>query len=718
MTKISLAAAIALAYPIATIANAQDAAAAASITTDTAAQTVVVSASRGTRLDNMDISTTVLTRDQIEAAPEPTLDQILNKIPGVVIPTQPSMQLHPTGQVLSIRGFGTSTNGLTLVLLDGVPINDPYFRTVNWAQIPKDSIERIEVIRGGGATSLWGNMAMGGVINIVSRSPADGEKSVSVSGGNHGTHALDANLGFHLADHLSLGLNVDTTDSKGYDPTPLIYRNPAMSATTSHVADVGAVVNYDPMPGSHYFARLQASRTQEDGLTYALANNTWDTYRLTAGAETRPWAGAHLGLSGWYQDSSMETQNVANASYTLATPTAGTPYISQQERASYHSLGASGYLGIDSDWLRDLKIGADWRKTAVDDPLQLFNASSALGNIASFATHRFEGLFAQGTYRPGAIPLDITLGLREDFWQASDAGTRGQYQGSAIDTTLPGRSFDHFDPRLGAKLAIGGGWDVRAAAYRNFSAPGLNQMYRSFASGGNYTVPNTDLRPQTNQGYEAGLDYHRDSVNLAATVYSNRVSDYIDYTTVQTGCAAANNYCGTGVSAATSLRQYVNAGTATLRGFELLGDWRVIDGLTLTGGFTRTSAFLTSSTIASDPTHRQLGQIPRWIATAGAQWQVAQALQLSLQLKSFGQYWNNTAHSQINQAATLADLGVDYRLSQIFTLFGSAQNIGNRRYYDQGLGYNADGSVNTSASGSIPALGQPFSFLVGARANF
>ena len=103
--------------------------------------------------------------------PETGVDQIVNRIPGIWTYTIPTGQLHPTGQPVSIRGFGSSTTINTLVMVDGVPINDPYFRTVDWSQISKNSIERVEVIRGGGATSLWGNMAMGGVINIVTRQP-------------------------------------------------------------------------------------------------------------------------------------------------------------------------------------------------------------------------------------------------------------------------------------------------------------------------------------------------------------------------------------------------------------------------------------------------------------------------------------------------------------------------------------------------------------------
>src|SRR5205085_11988021 len=117
---------------------------------------VTVSAGRGSDVEKLDVSTTVLTRDQVQAMPETGLDQIVNRIPGIWTFTIPTGQLHPTGQPFNIRGFGSSTTINTLVMVDGVPMNDPYFRTVDWSQVSKESIQSIEVIRGGGATSLWG----------------------------------------------------------------------------------------------------------------------------------------------------------------------------------------------------------------------------------------------------------------------------------------------------------------------------------------------------------------------------------------------------------------------------------------------------------------------------------------------------------------------------------------------------------------------------------
>jgi len=79
-------------------------------------------------------------------------------------------------------------------MVDGIPFNDPFFRTVDWARIPKNSIESLEVIRGGGATSLWGNLAMGGVVNIVTRPPQDDKLSVYADYGSYNT----LNTGFQV----------------------------------------------------------------------------------------------------------------------------------------------------------------------------------------------------------------------------------------------------------------------------------------------------------------------------------------------------------------------------------------------------------------------------------------------------------------------------------------------------------------------------------------
>jgi len=159
------------------------------------------------------------------------------------------------------------------------------------------------------------------------------------------------------------------------------------------------------------------------------------------------------------------------------------------------------------------------------------------------------------------------------------------------------------------------------------------------------------------------------------------------------------------------------------RGAEVLGRYRAGDALQFSAGFTRTQAYLTKSAYTTpaatppDPVNKQIGQVPKWIATLGATWKATPALTVGAQLKSFPAYWNNTAHTQRNDGATLVDVGASYRLGKTVELWGSIQNLFDRRYDDQGLTYTTIEGSTVSSSG-IPALGIPRWVTVGVRTSF
>ena len=144
----------------------------AAFTTPTAAaqdaatqlETVVVTASRSdTRLQDMPLHTTVLTQEDIRRSPAQTLDQLLRNVSGLLVPGSPAYTTDPTGHNIKFRGMDKKV----LVLVDGVPALDPFYTTIQWFKVPLSAIERVEIVRGGGS-SLWGNLAVGGVINVIS----------------------------------------------------------------------------------------------------------------------------------------------------------------------------------------------------------------------------------------------------------------------------------------------------------------------------------------------------------------------------------------------------------------------------------------------------------------------------------------------------------------------------------------------------------------------
>ena len=695
---------------------------------------VTVSAGRGIELDSLPFSTTVLPREEVINSPETATDQIINKIPGIFVNQIPSTSLHPTGSTFSIRGFGTSTNVNTLVTVDGIPFNDPFFRTVNWARIPKNSIESIEVIRGGGATSLWGNLAMGGVVNIVTRPPQDDKLSVYTDYGSYST--LNAGISGQLfkTDKISMGISYDRSQSQGYNATPEQYRNPYMTATASQVDNVTLYTILTPSADSKYYAKLNLNQTAETTATWQNASNQWNNYVLSAGGTTRFEDNSSINFNAWASSQQMKTTNAGQTpTFSIFTPSLGVPYMSQNETDNYQSLGLSVFYQKDFGQFKDVKFGVDGRVISSDDNINQYATNGFnSANLINKGQNSFQGLFVTGTYKFKDSPVDINFGLREDFYQVTNSSLSGNVYtaGKAptpIDAPLANNSYASFNPTLGIKYYVNDNFDLRAAVYRNFAAPGMNQLYRTYLSGSAITIANPNLAPQTNFGQEIGFDLRtkEKDASLSFTVFNNNLSNFIDGATMCTTVATCNPLInGTGLAAGsiTSLRQNVNAGNATLRGYEILGQATLSKTLRVNLGFTQTWAYLNSSDYDSgsspaDPTNVQLGQVPPWMVNAGVQWQATPDLALSGQLQSFPAFWNNTAHTQLNDGATLVNVGFRYQMDKTVQLYGNVQNLFNVNYLAQGMSYTAYQGSTVSSAG-VPSMGPPRWFTLGVRATF
>jgi iron complex outermembrane receptor protein len=99
-------------------------------------------------------------------------DDVVRQIPTFsLFRRRSSLASHPTTQGVSLRGIGPSGVSRTLVLLDGVPFNDPFGGWVYWSRVAIETADHIEVVDSS-SSSLYGNYAMGGVIHFVTSPPA------------------------------------------------------------------------------------------------------------------------------------------------------------------------------------------------------------------------------------------------------------------------------------------------------------------------------------------------------------------------------------------------------------------------------------------------------------------------------------------------------------------------------------------------------------------
>ena len=131
-------------------------------------ETVTVTPTRTEkRLGDVPVSANIVEKETIRQSPAVVADDVLRQVPTFsLFRRSSSLSSHPTAQGVSLRGIGPSGVSRTLVLVDGVPFNDPFGGWVYWTRVPLESVDRIEVIDGS-SSSLYGNYGMGGVINII-----------------------------------------------------------------------------------------------------------------------------------------------------------------------------------------------------------------------------------------------------------------------------------------------------------------------------------------------------------------------------------------------------------------------------------------------------------------------------------------------------------------------------------------------------------------------
>ena len=175
---------------------------------------VVVTATRDREeIRNVPANVTLITAEDIQQAGATSIVDVLEKLGSVNFRT---LSGNPSQAAIDMRGFGgDNPYGKTLVMLDGRRLNRPDMSSVNWLQIPVSTIERVEVVRGGGSV-LYGDSAVAGIINIITKAGSGKPKvEASIVTGSYGLH--DERVGISGSEGgLTYALNGENQKTFGY----------------------------------------------------------------------------------------------------------------------------------------------------------------------------------------------------------------------------------------------------------------------------------------------------------------------------------------------------------------------------------------------------------------------------------------------------------------------------------------------------------------------
>jgi iron complex outermembrane receptor protein len=175
---------------------------------------VVVTATRDTEeIRKIPANVSVITAKDIEKSGATNVVEVLEKLESIKFRDYSG---NSSQSLIDLRGFGGDNPfGKTLIMLDGRKMNRPDMSSINWLQIPLNNIERIEVVRGASSV-LYGDAAIGGVINIITKKGEGKPKfDASVMAGSYGLHNERVGVTGSV-DKWTYALNGENNSNSGY----------------------------------------------------------------------------------------------------------------------------------------------------------------------------------------------------------------------------------------------------------------------------------------------------------------------------------------------------------------------------------------------------------------------------------------------------------------------------------------------------------------------
>lgn len=615
---------------------------------------------------------TTIDRDRLTNDASGRVEDVLADVAGFQqFRRSDSRSANPSAQGATLRALGGNASSRTLVLLDGVPIADPFFGYLPFNALVPDRLAGIRVTRGGGS-GPFGAGAVAGTIELVSAGRRDLPLlSAEALYGSRESESISASVspglgrGFAtLSGRFERGDGFYTTpdDQRVAASVPARYRDWSASARAVAPIDAETELQFHGLLfGDNRTLRFRGADSSSEGEDASI--------RLV-----------HRG--GWQVDALAYVQ-ARNFSNKVISATSFKLTLDQRNTPA---TGIGGKIELRPPVGHDqvVRIGGDVRLADGELFEDAYNSAGAVtarrnaGGNSSVA-----GVFVEDDWTLGKLVL--TGGVRLDRWTLTQ-GFFHERNGAGIATStkaFPDRSGTEFTGRGGLLYRPVDAVALRAAAYTGFRLPTLNELYRPFTVFPVTTQANAGLKPERLRGVEAGIDVTPlPGLTVSGTLFYNKLAD-----------AIAN------VTIGTNLRQRRNVDAVEAKGVEANIVWR------------RGAMMMSASYAYSDSKVRAPGnafdglvpaQSPRHAASATLAWSPKAGPVLSATLRYVGDQYEDDLQTDKLAAATTVDLFGKLPIAHGFSAVVRAENV-----FDAEI-------MTRNQAGSID-LGTPRTLWIGVR---
>lgn len=643
-------------------------------------QTVTVTATRtAMRLSDTAADTVVVASTDLASTAALTLDDALRQVPGFSLLRQSgSRTANPTSQGVSLRGVGASGASRALVLADGIPLNDPFGGWVYWDRVARESVSGVEVVRGG-ASDLYGNYAMGGVVNVVTRPPVDTALFFESSYGNESTP--DASLSASVkAGRWAAGFDGEAFHTDGYVLVPESIRGPVDNRAGSDGRTGTLRLDRILSEKSRVFAQAsifgearangKIDERNDTHIRQLALGGDWQSDRLGAFA-VRGYGGPEIFNQNFYAVAVNRTNETLTRVQRVPVKQLGGSGQWSRPAGAHQTLVA----GVDAQEVRgasnELAYSPLPRTTAVIEPTRLTSAVDAGGRQRTF------GVFGEDIVRltPNWI---VTGAARFDHWRNYDALNVTQplaKPGPPSVINFPDRREQAFSPRLSVLRKVNSHVSLTASGYRAFRAPTLNELYRSFRLSDVLTLANSDLTAEHLTGAEAGA---------LVTALDNRLSVRGTFFWSDITRPIANVTLN--VTPTLITRERENLGRTRSRGFDLDATAQLTRDFTLSGGYELASARVVSFPANPALVGLFIPLVPRQQGTFQLRYSNSSAASrwtrwtLGVQGRAVGAEYDDDQNTLRLGHYFSLDALVSHPLARGFEVFAASENLLNQRY--------------------------------------
>jgi len=625
-------------------------------------QRIEVQASPGDRIPAVPSSQYELSSQVIENSGSLALDDVLRQVPGFsTFRRSSSLFANPTSQGVSLRGVGASATSRSNVLLDGIPLNDPFGGWVYWARLPRAAIESVEIVNGS-ASDLYGGGAMGGVVNLRTRSAEEAYATGDISYGSMNTPDFSFAAGAPIGKW-SVNVAGQAYQTDGYIAVPQDQRGTVDTNIGSSALAGFAEVSHSIGERGRFFVRGSGfGESAKNGTP--LQNDDTTIPELDLGAD---WNSKELGTFSGRLYGLREIYHQTFSSIALDRDSESLTNVQKNPSQEIGFVGTWSRLFAEKHKVSGGFEALDTRGHSAETNYHL-GAETALVD-AGGRQHSF-GFFAQDAYFIAPSWL-LTFGGRVDAWN-NNSGYQNKTplpSGTTAANAFPERTETAFSPRISVLKSFSNGLALSASVYRGFRAPNLNELYRNFRVGNVLTLANPGLTGEHLTGGEAGISkqWWEKRLTVRGNFFWSEIANPVANVTHT-------------ITPALITRQKENLGETQARGFELGGELRVSSRVQISAAYLFVNSTVVSYAANPALVGNFLPQVPQ--------------NQFSVQTSYLGKNWNAGVQArfggqQYDDDQNLLPLGrtftldaqVSRKVTKNLSLFFAVQNLTNDRFY-------------------------------------